>query len=496
MARGEERVKLPQMIERVLLIAADRRLTAIVGHDKVGVRQDATQWSDKNIMAHEKFRFRSLEDLVSRADALGLDLPISDDLSPLARRVSIGGKMTPNALAIHPMEGCDGTSDGKPDTLTRRRYRRFAQGGAGLLWFEATAVVNHARANPRQLLLVPENVEAITSLRQETLQAGRERNGEDYCPFTTIQLTHSGRYSRPIDKPAPILAHHDGVLDKAQGLSDEYALISDDALDALVDQFVQTAHLVHQCGFDGVDIKSCHRYLLSELLAAHTRPGRYGGSFENRTRFLLSVVRRVRQEIPDLALTIRLNVYDGHPYPWGWGVSQDDPMVPDLSEPFALMRLLAEAGVAAINVTAGNPYFTPFINRPFDQNVDGVSLPAEHPLQGVVRLINLVRDVKQVCPDLVVIGTGYSWLRHHLGNVAAGVLARGWADMVGVGREAFAYPDFARDLLLKGKMDRRKVCITCSRCTQIMRDHGTAGCALLDRQVYGPIYKAGREDHR
>ena len=447
-------------------------------------------------MPHERFRFRSLDELLAKAAELHLELPATQDLSSLAKRVRIGTRWTSNALAIHPMEGCDGTADGRPDELTVRRYRRFARGGAGLLWFEATTIVPEARANPRQLLLTSETAPAFAALREEALSAGQEVNGPDYEPFTTIQLTHSGRYSRPVDKPAPIIAHHDGILDKVQGLPEDYPLISDDALDRLQDRWIEAAKLAHACGYDAVDVKSCHRYLISELLAAHTRPGRYGGSFENRTRLLLSVVRRIREEVPGLTLTVRLNVYDGHPYPWGWGVSRDDPYVPDMSEPLRLIGLLRETGVAAINVTAGNPYFTPHINRPFDQNVNGGYIPEEHPLEGVVRLITLARRVKEAYPDLVVVGTGYSWLRHYLGHVAAAVLARRWADLVGIGRGAFAYPDFARDLLTKGEMDPRKACITCSRCTQIMRDHGRTGCVPFDRKVYGPIYRVGREGHK
>jgi len=443
-------------------------------------------------MPHERFRYRSLEELRQAIQGLGLEIPLEKDLAPLARRVAIGPYETPNALAIQPMEGCDGLPDGSPGALTERRYIRFAEGGAGLLWFEATAVVPEGRANPRQLWLHEGNWQAFRALRERALEAGRMANGAHYRPFTTLQLTHSGRYSRPVDRPAPILAHHDGVLDAAQGLPEDYPLLRDEDLDLLIERYVKAARLAQMCGFDGVDIKSCHRYLISELLAAHTRPGRYGGSFENRARFLLTIVRRVRQEVPDLVLTIRLNVYDGHPYPWGWGVDRQDPGQPDLSEPLRLIALLREAGVALINVTAGNPYYTPHINRPFDQNVQGGYTPDEHPLVGVARLIGLARQVKQAFPDLVIVGSGYSWLRQFLGQAAAGVLSRGWADIVGVGRGAFAYPAFARDLLTQGTLDGRRVCITCSRCTQIMRDGSPTGCAVFDQEVYGPIYRAGR----
>ncbi|MCD6518862.1 MAG: NADH:flavin oxidoreductase [Anaerolineae bacterium] len=447
-------------------------------------------------MPHERFRFKSLEELLAKAEELGVELPVQRDLSPLARQVSIGGKLTPNALGIHPMEGCDGTTEGKPGELTVRRYLRFARGGAGLLWFEATAIVPEGRANPHQLLLVPENAAEFAALREQALNAGREVNGPDYEPFTVLQITHSGRYSRPVDKPAPIIAHHDGILDKVQGLPEDYPLISDEELDRLQDRYLEAARLVYQCGFDGVDIKSCHRYLISELLAAHTRPGRYGGSFENRTRLLREVVARIREELPELRITIRLNVYDGHPYPWGWGVSKEDPRVPDLREPLKLIGILQKLGVSLINVTAGNPYYTPHINRPFDQNVIGGYIPDEHPLEGVARMIWLARQVKEAYPDLVVVGSGYSWLRHYFPQVAAAVIQRGWADIVALGRGAFAYPDFARDILQKGKLDPRRTCITCSRCTQIMRDHGPTGCVVFDKEVYGPIYREGRRRHR
>ncbi len=443
-------------------------------------------------MPHERFRFKTLAGLTAKAETLGLDLPAEADLRPLARRVRIGSKWTPNALAVHPMEGCDGTPEGAPDELTLRRYLRFARGGAGLLWFEATAIVHEGRANARQLLLMPENAGEFAALREKALTAGRAINGRDYEPFTIIQLTHSGRYSRPAGKPAPIIAHHDGVLDKVLGLPEDYPLVKDEELDRLQDHYVAAAHLAQECGFDGVDIKSCHRYLISELLAAHTRPGRYGGSFENRTRLLLDVVRRVREELPNLEITIRLNVYDGHPYPWGWGGNRNDARLPDMTEPLKLIGLLREGGASLINVTVGNPYYTPHINRPFNINVPGGYTPDEHPLEGVARLVHLARRVKQTHPGLVVVGSGYSWLRQYLGNVAAAVIRRGWADLVGVGREAFAYPDFARDLLVQGQLNPRRTCITCSRCTQIMRDHGRTGCVPFDKEIYGAIYREGR----
>ncbi len=445
--------------------------------------------------AHEPFRYRTLEALRKRIAELGLELPLDDDVANLAEPVRIGDLVAPNRLIVHPMEGCDGTAKGEPDKLTYRRYERFAAGGSGLLWFEATAVVPEARANPRQLLLVPETAEAFRALRERALEVARDTYGPAFRPVTVIQLTHSGRYSRPVDKPAPIIAHHDGLLDQSVGVPPDQPLITDEELDRLQDHYVIAARLAREAGFDAVDLKHCHRYLPSELLAAHTRPGRYGGSFENRTRFMLAIVDRVQAEVPGVMVTTRLNVYDGHPYPWGWGVDKDDPHIPDMSEPLRLIQLLRQRGLKMINVTVGNPYYTPHINRPFDIPSVGVKIPDEHPLYGVARIIDLARQVQEAAPEMVVIGSGYSYLRQYLGYAAAAAIRRGWATMVGLGRGAFAYPNFARDLLTTGRLDPKQVCITCSQCSQIMRDHGRTGCVIRDREIYGPIYKEGRAAH-
>ncbi len=448
------------------------------------------------VQRHERFRFKTLGALRDRAAELGLDLEFDEDLSPLARRVAIGSQETPNALAVHPMEGCDGERDGRPGALTVRRYERFARGGAGLLWFEATAVERAGRANPRQLMLTRQTMPFFKEMLGHSLDLARGAHGHGFRPVTVLQLTFSGRYAKPDGQPAPVIAHHDGVLDEVLGIPQDYPLISDADLDALQDRWVEAAQLAWEAGFDGVDIKSCHRYLLSELLAAHTRPGRYGGSFDNRTRIHYAIVERIREQVPDLMVTMRLNVYDGHPYPWGWGVSQEDPLVPDLREPIRFVRGLYERGVRMVNVTAGNPYFAAHINRPYDIPLSGGQVPDEHPLVGVARIVGLARQIKRAVPQMVVVASGYSWLRQFCGYAAAATLRRMDADLVGLGRGAFAYPDFAHDLLARGALDPKKCCITCSRCTQIMRDGGQCGCVIVDREVYGPIYQKGREAQR
>ena len=442
---------------------------------------------------HAPFRLSNLSELRDAVRRLGLDISIEEDTSYLARSVSVADRVIPNSMCIQPMEGCDGTANGAPDTLTFRRYRRFAAGGAGLLWFEACAVAPEGRANPRQIWLHRDTKDDFARLLDESRGAAVESMGDKHTPFAVLQLTHSGRYSRPVDAPAPILAFHDPLLDADRGIPADYPVISDDELETLEDAYVTAAKLAFEVGFDAVDVKSCHRYLLNELLAAHARKGNYGGSYENRTRFLKNVVGKIFAQVgADKIVTCRLGIHDAHPYPCGWGMDKDDPTRPSLDEPKRLVRELYELGMPIIDITMGNPYFNPHVNRPYDRPVEGGDYPHEHPLAGVARLVSLTREIQRHVPGIVVVGSGYSWLRNLWPYVAAANIRDAGMRIVGVGRQAFAYPEFAKEILETGKLERRHTCITCSSCTQIMRDGGRAGCVPFDSEVYGPIYREGR----
>jgi 2,4-dienoyl-CoA reductase-like NADH-dependent reductase (Old Yellow Enzyme family) len=433
-----------------------------------------------------------LAELEAKIASLGLEIRLDTDLEPLERRVKIGALRTPNSLAVHPLEGRDSTPEGRPGELAFRRYQRFAEGGAGLLWFEATAVVPEGRGDHRQLLLSEENLPAFAEMVRRVEQAAAAF-GPAHRPVTVLQITHSGRFSEPI----PSSASHSEALDAKRGVPSDYPLISDGELEDLEDHFVTAADLAHQVGFNAVDIKACHGYLASELLAAHTRPGEYGGSFENRSRFLINIVEKIRAKVGDgLALAVRLNAYDGIPYPYGWGVAQGGSAEEDLTEPIRLVRLLYDKGVRLASISAGNPYYNPHVTRPFDTPAKGGEVPSEHPLLGVDRLFRITRQIQQAVPKMVIVGAGYSWLRQFLGNAAAANIRNGWVTIAGVGREALAYPDFARDLLIKGELDPEKTCITCSRCSDLMRACGKAGCVVFDPQVYRPIYRSMRATQR
>jgi 2,4-dienoyl-CoA reductase-like NADH-dependent reductase (Old Yellow Enzyme family) len=444
---------------------------------------------------HGTFHYRTLEDLEAHVAALGLDIRFERDIRALAEPVRVGAFRAPNALAVNPMEGCDGEANGTPSDLTRRRYARFAAGGAGLLWFEASAVVPEGRANPRQLWLHAGSVGAFAAMLQESMAAGRAAQGESHRPLTVLQLTHSGRFSRPVEGTSrPVIARHDPYLDPLSCLSPDAPLITDAALEALEDRYVEAARLARAAGFDGVDIKACHGYLVSELLGAFTREGRYGGDYEGRTRFLRNVVAKIRAAVPDLLVATRLNVYDAIPCPHGFGVSAEgEGRVPDLAEPIRLVRDLHEMGVPLVNVSAGNPYYNPHIGRPFDLPIEAAYTPDEHPLEGVARLFGLARQVQLAVPGVACVGTGYSWLRQYLGYAGEANVRNGWTRFVGAGREAFAHPAFADELLREGRIRADRACITCSSCSQLMRDGSVTGCVPRDKSVYSPVFVEGRK---
>ncbi|MFQ3651793.1 MAG: NADH:flavin oxidoreductase, partial [Gemmataceae bacterium] len=304
------------------------------------------------------FKFHSLAEIRAEVQRLGLSLAFDENLAPLFTPVPVGPWTVRNALCVQPMEGCDGTLDGQPDELTFRRYRRFGAGGAGLIWGEAAAVVPEARANPRQLWLADHTASGIERMLRQCREAHREVFGDESGLVVGLQLTHSGRYSHA----QALVACECPLLDAR--LKGPARLLSDEELDRLVDAYVQAAKLASRIGFQFVDIKQCHRYLLNELLGARTRPGKYGGSLENRTRLARNIFEAIRAEVPGLLLATRLNVYDGIPYgaTWQaplatcWGTALDNPDQPDLSEPLAWIRTMRTLGVGLLNVSLGNPY--------------------------------------------------------------------------------------------------------------------------------------------
>jgi 2,4-dienoyl-CoA reductase (NADPH2) len=437
---------------------------------------------------HEKFAFRSADEFLAEVRGLGLDVPYEEDPAILLEPTTVAGRRLPNRLAVLPMEAADADGDGAPSGATFRRYERYASGGSGTIWVEATAVRPDGRSNPRQLMLTDQTEAAFRSLAAETRAAAARAWGAAHEPLLVLQLTHSGRFAKPEGQPAPMIAHHNPVLDPLHGLAADTPLVTDETLEAIQDDFVNAADMAAAAGFDGVDIKACHGYLVSELLASFTRTGsRFGGPFENRTRFLLEIVRRIRQEVPRLLVTSRLSAADMIPFPYGFGMDPDKRTKPSLKETKALVSELSRAGVRMLALSMGIPAWKAHFGRPFDKPVPGGVLPDEHPLEGVARHLRFAAEIQQAFPATAVVGAGYSWLRVFFPNVGAAAVRSGKAALIGQGRGALAYPDFPRDLAARGRLSARKVCTTCSLCSDLLRRQKPVGCVVRD-----PEFKAAR----
>jgi len=444
--------------------------------------------------AHEKFNFKTLKDLKEKISFLGMNIPVTEDLSPLRKKVRVGNKTAPNALAVLPMEGCDANPDGSPSELMERRYLRYASGGAGLIWWEACAIFHEGRANPLQKMLTSRNVGKFASLLNKTNQVAVNANGREHKPVNILQVTHSGRYSRPNTHSfEPVVVQHDPLLDPRVGIDEKSPIVTDAYIESLVERYALCAKLAQEAGFDGIDIKSCHRYLINELLSSFKREGKYGGSFENRSRLLMEIISEVKKAtVDDFIIACRFNAFDAHPD--GFGTEKKDYTKYDLDEPVKLAKNLCENGVKLIGISAGNPYYIyPQYLRPFDTPALGVPVAEEHPLESAARLFDIVAGIQSVTGDIPVAGTGYSWLRQFIPNVGAANLAKGRCSFIGLGRSSFAYPDAPKDMLSE-KMKPEKCCITCSLCTQMMRDHGRTGCPVKDSEIYIPLYKESREE--
>lgn len=436
-------------------------------------------------MAHEKFHYQSLDEVKAKAEELGLDLPFAKDTGILKTPLTVRNITFPNRLGIAPMEGADSLPDGSPSDYTYRRYIREAEGGSAVIWFEAISIVEEGRSSRTQLLLTQDTLESYKKLTAAVKEAGMKANG--YAPYLVMQANHSGRYSNPDNKPAPMIAYRHPELEQYRA-ADDSCIVSDDYLKGLEEKFGEAARLAKEAGFDAVDIKSCHGYLLAELSSAYNREGMYGGSYENRTRLLKNGIRAAKvYEDDHFMVTSRLGIYDGYAYPYGFGVSPDSGLTPDLTEPVRLVRELhEELGLSMVDLTMGNPYATTHVTRPYDM---GKYQPDEHPFVGLDRMIHGIGTVKKAVPEMVIWASAPTYLRQYADLFTAGAVEQGLCDGMLFGRMSFADPDFANEIIRQGRIDPGRVCLTCGKCGDLIRAHKPTGCVIRDNATFMPFYK-------
>jgi len=452
--------------------------------------------------------FRTPAEFRARLAELALDLPFDEIVesgpeAPLARPHHRSRGLIGNRFGILPMEGWDGTTDGKPSDLTRRRWRNFGLSGAKLIWGgEAVAVRHDGRANPNQLVINDANLSSLEALREELVTTHRQQFGRDDDLLVGLQLTHSGRFARPNDKKCieARIAYRHPYLDGRFGITDNRPLLSDSDVEQLITDFVRAAKQAQQIGFAFVDIKHCHGYLGHEFLSAVDRPGKFGGSFENRTRFVREIVSGIHAEAPGLEIGVRLSAFDFIPFqagPDGIGTPMDHParyrhafggdgtgLGYDLAEPSAFLELLERLGIDLVCISAGSPYYNPHMQRPAAFPPSDGYQPPEDPLIGVARQVRVTADLKSRHPKLTFVGSAYSYLQEWLPNVGQRVIHDDKADFIGLGRMVLAYPELPADVLAGRPLQRKRLCRTFSDCTTAPRNGMVSGCYPLD-----PFYK-------
>jgi NADPH2 dehydrogenase len=429
--------------------------------------------------------------------ANGIAIPCDSVLAegnaaPLAQPLQFDGIRIGNRFTIQPMEGWDGMPDGRPSPLTVRRWQHFGASGAKLIWGgEAVAVRDDGRANPNQLLINERTVGDLENLRRTLVLEHRRKCGTDDGLLVGLQLTHSGRYSHS----GPRILYRHPLLDKRLRLPQDYPLLADGDIRELIEHFHRAGRMARSAGFDFVDVKHCHGYLGHEFLSAHTRDGEYGGSFENRTRFLREVVQGIRSQAPGLGIAVRFSAFDtvpfdpsGEPelrdslvpYRWGFGINPLDPMSSSLEEPLKFLALLEQLNIKLVNVTAGSPYYNPHVQRPamFPPS-DGYS-PPEDPLSGVARQMKVTQELKRRFSSLFFVGSAYSYLQEFLPYVAQAAVREGWVDSIGLGRLVLSYSELPFDVLKGRPLERKRFCRTFSDCTTGPRKGLPSGCYPLD----------------
>ena len=432
--------------------------------------------------------------------SIGITEKIPSGGGALARPCPFRGRTIGNRWAILPMEGWDCEQDGRPSELTRRRWLRFAISGAKLIYgTEAAAVMHSGRSNPRQLLVAPHSADDLKKLCLEMRTAHESRFGNSDDLMIGLQLTHSGRFSHP-NKPDVLeagTAYAHPLLDKKFGCGPA-DVISDAEVREIIGHFIRAAVIAQHAGFDFVDIKHAHGYLGHEFLTAYDRPGPYGGSFENRTRFFREIAEGIRKAAPGLEISVRLSLFDilpfvkgedgvGHPMEWhgyypyafggdGTGMYMD----PELKEPVRFVNLLKEYGVGLICATIGSPYYNVHMQRPAWYPVCDGYLPPENPLYNVSRHLKAVRRIRELCPGIKVVGSGYTALQEYLPNAAEYALEHDQTDFVGIGRMVLSYPEICADVLAGKALDRRHICRTFGDCTNAPRHGMVSGCYPLD----------------
>ncbi len=395
--------------------------------------------------------------------------------------IKVGTRTAKNRFFIQAMECTDADKEGNPSGLTYQRYENLFRGGAGMITLEAITITGESRSRLDQLEIMPRNAGPLKTFVGKL----KEINPDALFVF---QLTHSGELSNPAFsrrvtvKPLP-------------GFGGD--VLSEQEVDTIMDQFVLAAKIAHDAGADGIDLKLCHGYLGSQILRPYNdRKWKYGGSWENRSRFAYDLYERIQKEVNDKNFLIGSKISAWEGFPGGFGTEGPDSPIIDLTEPIALIKGLEERGAQYFVQSGGSPSITLAITQA-EKNAPYFAYL--HP--------TWAKAFKEaVKPETVIIGSNYSVFRNGKNGLLAveqedssmfsfgsKFIKEGKVDMIALGRQSYADPLLPQKLA-EGREDEIKWCTVCDNCIELLIRQRPIGCCTYNKYYTKVLVEARKSE--
>lgn len=337
------------------------------------------------------------------------------------------GIVIPNRLAKGAMTEGLADPSGKPTPELDRLYGVWADGGAGLLITGNVQIDGDHLERPGNVIVDRAPDAAMKAALAQWAKAGTRAGNQLW-----MQISHAGRQTQSVVNPHP-KAPSAVKLGLPGGQFGEPVPLEEAEIVELIGRFATCAKAAQVAGFGGVQIHAAHGYLLSQFLSprSNQRTDRWGGSLENRARFLMETVRAVRDAVgAGFGISVKLNSAD---FQRGGFAFEDSLQV---------ARWLEEAGVDLLEVSGGS------YEQPAMMDMEGLD-PFERPdvpastAAREAYFVDFAKAMKASLTRMPLMVTGGFRSRAAMQHA----LETGAADLIGIGRPLCGAPDACRDLL-------------------------------------------------
>lgn len=337
------------------------------------------------------------------------------------------GATLPNRLAKGAMTEGLATPDGVPTTALETLYRRWSHGGAGMHLTGNVIIDRDHLERPGNVVIDRAPDAAMKAALAAWAKAGTEAGNHLW-----MQISHAGRQTQVLVNKTP-KAPSAVKLGLPGGQFGEPVPLTEAEIEDLIGRFAIAALAAKEAGFTGVQIHAAHGYLISQFLSprSNQRSDQWGGSLENRARFLMETVRRVRAAVgPAFPVSVKLNSAD---FQKGGFAFEDSLQV---------ARWLEEAGVDLLEISGGS------YEQPAMMDMDGME-PAERPKVAAstaareAYFVDFAKAMKAELKTMPLMVTGGFRTRAAMEHA----LGTGSADLIGIGRPLCGDPDACNKLL-------------------------------------------------